>query len=125
MSAAVAFTPPGVPPRVLFDGIGDEIEPSDILEIINGVGKIHDKQLHLYLAKASEGGSVLCHGQFTLKFVEHPNMSSLTWNPDPNSSAGWVSSLPARSAQKPGRSRADRALLLNGSWPIYRQRLGW
>jgi len=72
----------------LFDGIGDELEPSDILEITDGTAKIHNKLLHLHIARP--GGTALCTGQFTLPFVEHPNLSLLTWSHDPNSASGWV-----------------------------------
>ena len=85
--------------RVLFDGMGDELEPSDILDIQKGsattplsldhgcnsgkmcshravvlrASRIHNKQLHLNVQKGT--GTVQCVGQFCQSFVEHPNVT--------------------------------------------------
>lgn len=59
----------------------DAFEPGDILSLSNGIFSYNNhKQLVL---RAGKRGKLLKVGEFTMLFVENPNMSEIRWVPDP------------------------------------------
>jgi len=83
----------------LYEDSASDLEISDIIEIQNGTTRIHKKQLHLGLSnrdkvKAGATSTLTCVDRFCMNFVEHPNMSLLSWSHDPNSINGWLPFAP-------------------------------
>ncbi|KAK9206779.1 hypothetical protein WN943_017058 [Citrus x changshan-huyou] len=61
----------------------DAFEPGDILRLTNGIFSYVRKSLVL---RAGKRGSVQKIGEYTMAFVETPNMSEIRWVPHPNDS---------------------------------------
>ncbi|GAM20093.1 hypothetical protein SAMD00019534_032680 [Acytostelium subglobosum LB1] len=66
----------------LFDQFGEQAQPGDILRLRGGYASLFHESLYLYVGKTS--GVIEKIGEFALNFVEHPNLSSAQWMPDPN-----------------------------------------
>ncbi|XP_077239889.1 nucleic acid-binding, OB-fold-like protein [Tasmannia lanceolata] len=58
-------------------------EPGDIIRLSNGIFSYHRNNLILRAGKRGKAEKV---GEFTMSFVETPNMSEIRWAPDPNNS---------------------------------------
>lgn len=65
----------------------DAFEPGDIIHLTNGIFSYHRSNLIL---RAGKRGRVEKVGDFTMAFVETPNMSEIRWIPDPNNSKKYV-----------------------------------
>lgn len=65
----------------------DTFEPGDIIHLTNGIFSYHRSNLIL---RAGKRGRVEKVGEFTMAFVETPNMSEIRWIPDPNNSKKYV-----------------------------------
>ncbi|KAF5181836.1 Soss complex subunit b1 [Thalictrum thalictroides] len=61
----------------------DAFEPGDIIRLTNGIFSYDRKNLVLRAGKRGKAEKV---GEFTMTFVETPNMSEIRWGPDPNNS---------------------------------------
>ncbi|OVA11423.1 hypothetical protein BVC80_9003g44 [Macleaya cordata] len=61
----------------------DTFEPGDIIRLTNGIFSYHRNNLILRAGKRGKAEKV---GEFTMVFVETPNMSEIRWVPDPNNS---------------------------------------
>ncbi|CAK9178059.1 unnamed protein product [Ilex paraguariensis] len=59
----------------------DAFEPGDIVRLVNGIFSYNRNNLVL---RAGKRGKMEKVGEFTLVFVETPNMSEIRWVPDPN-----------------------------------------
>ncbi|XP_047336227.1 SOSS complex subunit B homolog [Impatiens glandulifera] len=57
----------------------DAFEPGDIILLTNGIFSFQRNNLFL---RAGKRGKVEKVGEFTMKFVETPNMSEIKWVPD-------------------------------------------
>ncbi|EGG15803.1 OB fold-containing protein [Cavenderia fasciculata] len=66
----------------LFDVLGEQVQPGDILRLRGGYATIFHELLNLYVGKS--GGIIEKIGEFQFSFVEHPNLSHLQWTQDPN-----------------------------------------
>lgn len=69
---------------------GDECEtfqPGDIIRLANGIFSYNRNNLVL---RAGRRGKTEKVGEFTMTFVETPNMSEIRWVPDPNNSNKYV-----------------------------------
>ncbi|CAK7348221.1 unnamed protein product [Dovyalis caffra] len=66
----------------------DAFEPGDIVRLTNGIFS-YNRNNSLVL-RAGKRGSVEKVGEFTMVFVETPNMSEITWIPDPDRSNKYV-----------------------------------
>ncbi|XP_077236830.1 uncharacterized protein LOC143878421 [Tasmannia lanceolata] len=62
-------------------------EPGDIIRLSNGIFSYHRNNLVLRAGKRGKAEKV---GEFTMSFVETPNMSEFLWGPDPNNSTKLV-----------------------------------
>ncbi|GKD39793.1 SOSS complex subunit B [Tanacetum coccineum] len=60
----------------------DAFQPGDIVRLTNGIFA-YDRGKHFVL-RAGRRGKVEKVGEFTMAFVESPNMSEIVWVPDPN-----------------------------------------
>lgn len=65
----------------------DVFEPSDIIRLSNGIFSYQRNNLVLRAGKRGKAEKV---GEFTMAFVETPNMSEISWVPDPNNSKKYV-----------------------------------
>ncbi|XP_010279498.1 PREDICTED: SOSS complex subunit B homolog [Nelumbo nucifera] len=65
----------------------DAFEPGDIIRLTNGIFSYNRNNLVL---RAGKRGKVVKVGEFTLAFVETPNMSEIRWSPDPNNSKKFI-----------------------------------
>ncbi|KAH7838277.1 hypothetical protein Vadar_024420 [Vaccinium darrowii] len=65
----------------------DAFEPSDIIRLSNGIFSYQRNNLVLRAGKRGKAEKV---GEFTMAFVETPNMSEISWVPDPNNSKKFV-----------------------------------
>uniref|UniRef100_A0A5B7BIA1 SOSS complex subunit B n=1 Tax=Davidia involucrata TaxID=16924 RepID=A0A5B7BIA1_DAVIN len=65
----------------------DAFEPADIIRLANGIFSYNRNNLVL---RAGKRGKVEKVGEFTMAFVETPNMSEIHWVPDPNNSKKYV-----------------------------------
>lgn len=65
----------------------DAFEPSDIIQLYNGIFSYNRGTLVL---RAGKRGRVEKVGEFTMLFVETPNMSEIRWVPDPNNSKKFI-----------------------------------
>ncbi|KAL5714089.1 hypothetical protein ACHQM5_016097 [Ranunculus cassubicifolius] len=61
----------------------DAFEPGDIIHLTNGIFSYDRKNLVLRAGKRGKAEKV---GEFTMVFVETPNLSEIRWGPDPNNS---------------------------------------
>ncbi|KAL4567169.1 hypothetical protein LXL04_022743 [Taraxacum kok-saghyz] len=66
----------------------DSFQPGDIIHLSNGIFSYH-RGSNLVL-RAGKRGKVEKVGEFTMAFVESPNMSEILWVPDPNNSGKYV-----------------------------------
>ncbi|EGC37761.1 hypothetical protein DICPUDRAFT_76639 [Dictyostelium purpureum] len=73
----------------LWDVIGEQVQPGDILRLKGGYSNIYIDLLNLYVGKT---GLIEKIGEFTFPFVEAPNLSATLWNvhPDPNNPKNMV-----------------------------------
>ncbi|XP_028756730.1 SOSS complex subunit B homolog [Neltuma alba] len=65
----------------------DVFEPGDIIHLANGIFSYHRNNLVL---RAGKRGKVEKVGEFTMAFVETPNLSEIHWIPDPNNPKKYV-----------------------------------
>lgn len=65
----------------------DAFEPGDIIQLANGIFSYNRNSLVL---RAGKRGKVDKVGEFTMVFVETPNMSEIRWIPDPNNSKKYI-----------------------------------
>ncbi|GKU86713.1 hypothetical protein SLEP1_g1202 [Rubroshorea leprosula] len=65
----------------------DAFEPGDILRLQNG---IFSHQRNKWVLRTGKRGMIEKVGEFTMAFVETPNMSEIKWIPDPNNSKKYV-----------------------------------
>lgn len=65
----------------------DAFESGDIIRLANGIFSFQRNSLVLRAGKRGKAEKV---GEFTMAFVETPNMSELRWVPDPNNSKKYV-----------------------------------
>ncbi|GMN38159.1 hypothetical protein TIFTF001_007385 [Ficus carica] len=65
----------------------DAFEPGDIIRLSNGIFSYNRNNLVL---RAGKRGKVEKVGEFTMTFVETPNMSEIRWVPDPNNSKKYM-----------------------------------
>ncbi|XVF50964.1 hypothetical protein PTKIN_Ptkin04bG0145900 [Pterospermum kingtungense] len=65
----------------------DAFEAGDIIRMENGIFSYNKNNLVL---RAGRRGKVEKVGEFTMEFVETPNMSEIKWVPDPNNSTKYV-----------------------------------
>ncbi|KAK9281991.1 hypothetical protein L1049_004902 [Liquidambar formosana] len=65
----------------------DAFEPGDIVCLANGIFSYNRNNLVL---RAGKRGKVEKVGEFTVAFVETPNMSEIHWVPDPNNSKKYI-----------------------------------
>ncbi|KAL3647928.1 hypothetical protein CASFOL_008896 [Castilleja foliolosa] len=69
---------------------GDECEafrPGDIIILVNGIFSYNRSNLVLRAGKRGKAEKV---GEFTMAFVETPNLSEIKWGPDPNDPKKYV-----------------------------------
>ncbi|KAA8549223.1 hypothetical protein F0562_000907 [Nyssa sinensis] len=69
---------------------GDECDafvPGDIIRLANGIFSYNRNNLVLRAGRRGQAEKV---GEFTMTFVETPNMSEIQWVPDPNNSKKYV-----------------------------------
>ncbi|GMH27787.1 hypothetical protein Nepgr_029630 [Nepenthes gracilis] len=59
----------------------DAFEPGDIVHLSNG---IFSYNRHNLVLRAGRRGKIEKAGEFTIAYVETPNMSEIRWVPDPN-----------------------------------------
>lgn len=59
----------------------DAFNPGDIIRLANGIFSYNKNHLVL---RAGKRGKIEKVGEFTMAFVETPNMSEMHWVPDPN-----------------------------------------
>eukprot|EP00026_Physarum_polycephalum_P019153 Phypoly_transcript_21024.p1 GENE.Phypoly_transcript_21024~~Phypoly_transcript_21024.p1 ORF type:complete len:216 (+),score=39.38 Phypoly_transcript_21024:83-649(+) len=64
----------------LWDTIGEQVQPGDIIRLKGGYSTLYKNSLMLYPGKK---GSTDRIGDFTLVFSETPNMSNIQWVTDP------------------------------------------
>lgn len=65
----------------------DAFKPGDIIRLSNGIFSYNRNSLVL---RAGRKGSIEKAGEFTMAYVETPNMSEIKWVPDPNNSRLYV-----------------------------------
>ncbi|PSS06227.1 SOSS complex subunit B like [Actinidia chinensis var. chinensis] len=65
----------------------DAFETGDIILLANGIFSYQRNNLVLRAGKRGKAEKV---GEFTMAFVETPNMSEIHWVPDPNNSKKYV-----------------------------------
>lgn len=65
----------------------DAFEPGDIIQLANGIFSYNRNSLVL---RAGKRGKVEKVGEFTMVFVETPNLSEIHWVPDPNNSKKYI-----------------------------------
>nr|DAD37881.1 TPA_asm: hypothetical protein HUJ06_008523 [Nelumbo nucifera] len=61
----------------------DAFQPGDIIRLTNGIFSYNRDNLGL---RAGKRGKIEKVGEFTMVFVETPNMSEICWSPDSNNS---------------------------------------
>ncbi|XP_076943579.1 uncharacterized protein LOC143613861 [Bidens hawaiensis] len=66
----------------------EAFQPGDIVSLSNGIFS-YNRGNHLVL-RAGKRGKVEKVGEFTMNFVESPNMSEISWVPDPNNSGTYI-----------------------------------
>ncbi|KDP21538.1 hypothetical protein JCGZ_22009 [Jatropha curcas] len=65
----------------------DAFEAGDIVRLTNGIFSYSRNNLVL---RAGKRGTIEKIGEFTMAYVETPNMSEIRWVPDPNNSRKYV-----------------------------------
>lgn len=65
----------------------DAFEPGDIIRLANGIFSYNRNNLVLRAGKRGKAEKV---GEFTMVFVETPNISEIHWAPDPSNSKKYV-----------------------------------
>ncbi|XP_002991107.2 SOSS complex subunit B homolog [Selaginella moellendorffii] len=65
----------------------DAFQPSDIVRLTNGIFSFHKANLVL---RAGKKGLLEKIGEFSMVFVEIPNMSTMQWVQDPANPKGWI-----------------------------------
>ncbi|KAL2904039.1 SOSS complex subunit B-like protein [Bienertia sinuspersici] len=65
----------------------DAFQPGDIIHLSNGIFSYQRSNLVL---RAGKKGKIEKTGEFTLPYVETPNMSEFSWAPDPNNPKKYV-----------------------------------
>lgn len=65
----------------------DLFKPGDIIRLTNGIFSYNRNHL---LLRAGKRGSIEKAGEFTMTYVETPNISEMQWVPDPNNSKKYV-----------------------------------
>ncbi|XAR61266.1 hypothetical protein NMG60_11034913 [Bertholletia excelsa] len=65
----------------------DAFEPGDIIRLTNGIFSYQRNNLVLRAGKRGKSEKV---GEFTMTFVETPNMSEIHWIPDPSNPKKYV-----------------------------------
>ncbi|WCJ25285.1 Nucleic acid-binding OB-fold-like protein [Euphorbia peplus] len=65
----------------------DAFEAGDILRLVNGIFSYTRNNLVL---RAGKRGTVEKVGEFTMTYVETPNLSEIRWVPDPSTSKKYV-----------------------------------
>ncbi|GER29164.1 SOSS complex subunit B1 [Striga asiatica] len=65
----------------------DAFEPGDIIHLVNGIFSYNRNNLVLRAGKRGKAEKV---GEFTMTFVETPNLSEIRWGPDPSDSKKYV-----------------------------------
>ncbi|CAL0324880.1 unnamed protein product [Lupinus luteus] len=65
----------------------DAFEADDIIDLSNG---IFSKQRNNLVLRAGKRGKIMKIGEFTMSFVETPNMSEIHWVPDPTNSKKYI-----------------------------------
>eukprot|EP01132_Coremiostelium_polycephalum_P006761 gene6761-8385_t len=75
----------------LWDTIGEQVQPGDILRLKGGYSTIYIDLLNLYVGKV---GQIEKIGEFTFNFVENPNLSYLQWSIDPNNPKHMIGTPP-------------------------------
>lgn len=74
---------------VHFQFFGDEcdaFEPGDIIRLTNGIFSYNTNNRNILDLRAGKKGTIEKIGEFTMTFVETPNMCEIRWVPDPNRS---------------------------------------
>lgn len=72
---------------LLWGGECDAFQPGDIIQLSKGIFSY--QRNHLVL-RAGKRGKIEKVGEFTLPYVETPNMSEIHWVPDPNNPKKYV-----------------------------------
>ncbi|CAO2816538.1 unnamed protein product [Amaranthus hypochondriacus] len=65
----------------------DIFQPGDIIVLSNGIFSF---QRNNFVLRAGRKGKIEKDGEFTLNYVEIPNMSEISWAPDPNNPKKYV-----------------------------------
>ncbi|XP_019463739.1 PREDICTED: SOSS complex subunit B homolog isoform X4 [Lupinus angustifolius] len=65
----------------------DAFEAGDMIDLTNG---IFSKQRNNLVLRAGKRGKIMKIGEFTMSFVETPNMSEIHWVPDPTNSKKYI-----------------------------------
>ncbi|KAK7301579.1 hypothetical protein RJT34_12446 [Clitoria ternatea] len=65
----------------------DAFNPSDIIRLRNGIFSYHHGNLVL---RGGKRGKLEKIGEFTMTYVETPNMSEIHWIPDPNNPKNYI-----------------------------------
>lgn len=65
----------------------EAFEAGDIIRLANGIFSYNRNSLVL---RAGKRGKIAKVGEFTMAFVETPNMSEIRWIPDPNNSKKYI-----------------------------------
>ncbi|XP_017251609.1 uncharacterized protein LOC108222212 [Daucus carota subsp. sativus] len=66
----------------------EAFEPGDIIRLTNGIFSYN--RSNSFVLRAGKRGKAEKVGEFTMVFVETPNMSEIRWVPDPNNSKNYV-----------------------------------
>ncbi|KAK1398954.1 SOSS complex subunit B-like [Heracleum sosnowskyi] len=66
----------------------EAFEPGDIIRLTNGIFSYNRN--NTFVLRAGKRGKAEKVGEFTMAFVETPNMSEIRWVPDPNNSKIYV-----------------------------------
>ncbi|KAL8148996.1 uncharacterized protein LOC141706329 [Apium graveolens] len=66
----------------------EAFEPGDIIRLTNGIFSYNRN--NTFVLRAGKRGKAEKVGEFTMAFVETPNMSEIRWIPDPNNSKIYV-----------------------------------
>jgi len=85
----------------VWDELGDQIKPSDVLFILSGYTTLHQGMLSLQRGK--DHGKIEKVGEFLLSYNEQPNMSKYTWEEHAN--GGWTAHPPPDSTLQPMKMR--------------------
>ncbi|KAJ7533195.1 hypothetical protein O6H91_13G037100 [Diphasiastrum complanatum] len=87
----------------------DAFQPGDIVRLTNGIFSFHKTNLVL---RAGKKGLIEKVGEFSMVFVEAPNLSLLQWVQDPADPKVWIP-LPQAQPSSPGLLPATGGFLGN------------